>query len=137
MIGNVKKKYKKRTTKNYKGPPMDREKMRNALAKLLMVDKAKHILLNLPTGFGKSALAIEVINSITNIKSVLLLVNEVGHGKNWEVEFEKFLRKEGVECKTYCYHSMHNLAGKEYDLFFADEAHHLVSEKRMEALTDI
>ena len=137
MIGNVKKKYKKRTTKNYKGPPMDREKMRNALAKLLMVDKAKHILLNLPTGFGKSALAIEVINSITDIKSVLLLVNEVGHGKNWEVEFEKFLRKEGVECKTYCYHSMHKLAGKEYDLIIADEAHHLITDKRKEAFTDI
>lgn len=133
MIGNVKKKYKKRTTKNYKGPPMDREKMRNALAKLLLVDKAKHILLNLPTGFGKSALAIEVINSITDIKSVLLLVNEVGHGKNWEVEFEKFLRKEGVECETYCYHSMHKLAGKEYDLIIADEAHHLVTDKRKEA----
>ena len=137
MIGNVKKKYKKRTTKNYKGPPMDREKMRNALAKLLMVDKAKHILLNLPTGFGKSALAIEVINSITDINSVLLLVNEVGHGKNWEVEFEKFLRKEGVECETYCYHSMHKLAGKKYDLIIADEAHHLVTDKRKEAFMDI
>ena len=137
MISNVKKKYKKRTTKNYKGPPMNREKMRNALAKLLMVDKAKHILLNLPTGFGKSALAIEVINSITDIKSVLLLVNEVGHGKNWEVEFEKFLRKEGVECETYCYHSMHKLAGKKYDLIIADEAHHLVTDKRKEAFIDI
>lgn len=137
MISNMKKKYKERTTKNYKGPPMDREKMRNALAKLLMVDKAKHILLNLPTGFGKSALAIEVINSITDIRSVLLLVNEVGHGKNWEVEFEKFLRKEGVECETYCYHSMHKLAGKKYDLIIADEAHHLVTDKRKEAFMDI
>lgn len=137
MISNMKKKYKKRTTKNYKGPPMDREKMRNALAKLLMVDKAKHILLNLPTGFGKSALAIEVINSITDIRNVLLLVNEVGHGKNWEVEFEKFLRKEGVECETYCYHSMHKLAGKKYDLIIADEAHHLVTDKRKEAFIDI
>ena len=136
-ISNMSRKYKKRTTKKDKSPPMDREKMRAMLAKLLLVDKAKHILLNLPTGFGKSALAIEVINSIPNIKSVLLLVNEVGHGKNWEVEFEKFLRKEGVECETYCYHSMHKLDGKEYDLIIADEAHHLVTDKRKEAFMGI
>lgn len=136
-ISNMSRKYKKRTTKKDKSPPMDREKMRGLLAKLLLVDKAKHILLNLPTGFGKSALAIEVINSIPDIKSVLLLVNEVGHGKNWEVEFEKFLRKEGVECETYCYHSMHKLAGKEYDLIIADEAHHLVTDKRKEAFMDL
>lgn len=136
-ISNMSTKHKKKRTKNYKGPPMDREGMRNALVRLLMINKAKHILLNLPTGFGKSALAIEVINCIKDIKSVLLLVNEVGHGKNWETEFEKFLRKEGVECETYCYHSMHKLAGKEYDLIIVDEAHHLVTDKRKEAFMGI
>ena len=87
-----------------------------------------YVLLQYPTGYGKSRLAIErVKRDVTGIgRTLLIVVYREVHKKTWKVElkkwwadYEKHIR---VEFTTYA--GMHNKVGT-YDYAIFDECHHL------------
>lgn len=87
-----------------------------------------YVLLQYPTGYGKSRLAIErVKNDVIGIgRTLLIVVYREVHKKTWKVElkkwwtdYEKYIK---VEFTTYA--GMHNKVGT-YDYAIFDECHHL------------
>lgn len=82
-----------------------------------------NILLELPTGFGKTRLSIEKIKSY-NIHNLLIVVNRLVHIENWKEELTKWWSDSDVKIEFVTYASLHKKAGK-YDAVIFDEAHHL------------
>ena len=107
------------------------------------IAKTNCLLMELPTGFGKSKLSIDLCNYILNSKkhkeefSILLLVAKRVHKQTWKEEMEKWggINSEGskVTIRMECYESLHKCEGY-YDIILADEFHHIGSEQRLELL---
>lgn len=92
----------------------------------------KNFIFNLPTGYGKSSLALHIINKVSIKRpKVLLLVAERAHKSNWQKEIEKFLTKE-ADIRMECYQSLHKLGNIPFDILIADEAHHLNTSIRQD-----
>lgn len=68
-------------------------------------------------------------------KPILLLVAEKSHKKNWQDEFLKWHFNYNVTIA--CYASLHKYANYTFSMVICDEAHHLFSEKRLEAINSI
>lgn len=98
---------------------LTRDEVLNEILKI----KSKNILLELPTGFGKTKLAIEKTKSL-DVKTVLLVVSRIVHKDNWMKEFDKWWKDRNVLITMTTYASLHKYAGK-YDVVLFDEAHHL------------
>ena len=97
----------------------------------------KNFIFNLPTGYGKSSLALHIVNKLAIKKpKVLLLVAERAHKANWKKEIEKFLKVE-VDIRIECYQSLHKLSNISFDILIADEAHHLNTDLRQDLFKDI
>lgn len=105
---------------------MNRE---NILERVLNND-SKNILLELPTGYGKTRYAIEKIKQL-NPKNILIVIPRNVLKENWNKEIEKW---GGLDCEiTYStYVSIPKNIGR-YDIIIFDEAHH-ISERCREAL---
>lgn len=88
-------------------------------------------LLELPTGTGKSKIALEKVKSLGG-KTLLLVVNRNVHKQNWADEIKKWWSNCNMEINMTTYVSLPKYAGK-YDCAIFDEAHHL-SERCREAL---
>ena len=95
--------------------------------------KGDNWLLELPTGFGKSKLAIEKAKQY-KATNILLVVNRNVHKENWEQEFNKWWKNRKVTITKTTYVSLPKYKGT-YDFCIMDEAHHL-SERCREALCD-
>lgn len=103
------------------------------------IDKTNCLLLQLPTGYGKTKLSIDLANHIAdNILhrplSILLLVAKRVHKQTWNSEIQKW---GGIKAKTMlaeCYESLQKHTGEQWDIILADEVHHIGSEKRMAEL---
>lgn len=93
--------------------------------------KNNNILLELPTGTGKSRIAIEKIKTY-NIHNLLLVVNRTVHKQNWLDEFNKWWSDNNLNIIMTTYVSLPKYAGN-YDAIIFDEVHHL-SERCREAL---
>jgi superfamily II DNA or RNA helicase len=102
---------------------MDRE---NILERVLNND-SKNILLELPTGYGKTRYAIEKIKQL-NSKNILIVIPRNVLKENWNKEIEKW---GGLDCKiTYStYVSIPKNIGS-YDIIVFDEAHHITERCR-------
>lgn len=108
------------------------------------VNKNKCILINLPTGFGKTKLAIDTINKICdNVYntyhdevSVLFVVAKTLHKKGWMEEIKKWGGLFTSNITIECYESLHKYKNKIFDIVCLDEVHHL-SEARREILKSI
>ena len=107
------------------------------------LDKSDFILLELPTGFGKTLTAIKMVNHLVATKfkgkkvSMLLLVAKVVHKQTWQDEFKKW---GGVEVDTLtveCYESLKKHEGERFDLIVCDEVHHINSDKRLDLLKSL
>lgn len=100
-----------------------REDVREDILKL----KNKAILIEIPTGYGKT------INGINlclrdNPNNILIVINRLAHIKVWEDEFKKWklrhiLNEKNVTFTTY--NSLHKYAEKQWDCIIFDEAHHI------------
>ena len=90
--------------------------------------QSKNYLFELPTGFGKSRLAIEKAKSL-NPKNILIVVNRIIHKDMWKEEFNKWWEKCTVPITITTYSSLHKYFGK-YDVAIIDEAHHLSARCR-------
>lgn len=122
---------------------MTREEIYNKCLEVFNTFKLKRntLLLELPTGFGKTALSIRLVNRLASIKTtkptqpikMLLLVAKIVHKQTWKDEFDKW---GGIQADVTieCYESMHKHTSEHYDVIVADEVHHIGSEARLEML---
>lgn len=89
-----------------------------------------YVLLQYPTGYGKSRLAIERVKkdvTVTGIgRTLLIVVYRDVHKKTWRVELEKWWSdyKKHIRVEFTTYAGMHNKVGT-YDYAIFDECHHL------------
>ena len=106
---------------------------------LQKVEHNKCLLLELATGFGKSKLAIDLVNHLSDtvfqgkeVKMLLLVAKRV-HKQTWKDEFQKW---GGIKANVIaeCYESLHKHTGETFDIVVADEVHHIGSEERMRML---
>lgn len=97
--------------------------------------KNNNILLELPTSFGKSKLALDILKERQkDINNILLVVPRIVLKDNWIAEFYKWNMDSQLPKVTMTtYVSLPKHAGK-WDMLICDEAHHL-SERCREALT--
>lgn len=118
---------------------MTREEIHDlALSK---VDMTKYMILELITGFGKSKLAIDLINHICDRvfrndespTTVLILVAKTVHKQTWKDEIEKWGGVKTDYVTIECYESLKKYEGAYFDVVVADEMQHL-SEARLEVL---
>lgn len=103
------------------------------------------VILRWATGCGKSKMTIDLVNRNTDPSvsgkskhTVLFVVAERAHIKNWEDEFDKWkLNRHNVCTDVCCYASLKKYKEFKYDFVILDEAHHVFSEKRMAALEEL
>lgn len=109
------------------------------------LDKSNFILIELPTGFGKTFTAIKMINHLIKTAyknkqevSVLLLVAKTVHKQTWNDEFHKWGGIKGnVTLTTECYESLKKHTGEHFDIIVSDEIHHLNSDLRLDLLSTL
>lgn len=102
---------------------------------LELCDKHNNMLIELPTGFGKSKLALDILKKhITDMQQeVLIVVPRLVLIDTWKKEFEKWGMKKYLLSVTFVtYVSLPKKAGK-WSMAIFDECHHL-SERCREAL---
>lgn len=121
---------------------MTREEVNNlALSK---IDSTKYLILELITGYGKTKVAIDLINHICDRvfknhespTSILILVAKTVHKQTWKDEIEKWggIRSDYVTIE--CYESLYKYKNAYFDTVVCDELQHL-SEARLEILKSI
>lgn len=94
-----------------------------ALEEVLAI-QAKNILLELPTGFGKSALALKLAEKYSPDK-ILVVVNRTVHVNTWRAEIEKWYKNKDTQFFYFTtYASLHKHTGN-YKCVIFDECHHL------------
>lgn len=104
------------------------------------LNSCNSLLLELPTGTGKSKLAIDLSRHLcTTVFSgrrikFLLLVDKKVHKITWEKELEKWGNIPNTDITVICYASLKKYRDISFDLIIADEVHHIASEKRKTAL---
>lgn len=98
-----------------------------ALEQILQIPY-RYILLQYPTGYGKSRLAIERVRRDIDVakKTLLIVVYRRVHKKNWAIELKKWWRDydKYVDVTFTTYAGLHNTIGR-YDYAIFDECHHL------------
>lgn len=94
-----------------------------------------NVLAELPTGFGKSKLALTLVKH-RNIHSVLIVIPRLVLKKNWSEEINKWLSNYELKVSFSTYVSLPKLVGNTYESVIFDECHHL-SERCLDALMDI
>lgn len=107
-------------------------------AGIATMDRNPNVLLELPTGFGKTRLSIILLNHIREREGkpleVLLLVAKRVHKQNWEAELLKWDADKDVHIHMDCYESLKKHKGRSYDVLLMDEVHHVGSDARLECL---
>lgn len=99
---------------------MNREDTREEILKL----KNKAILLELPTGFGKSLIGMELCLR-DNPHSILIVVPRIVLIKNWQDEFKKWGNDKYLDKVTFStYAGLHKIQGH-FNCIILDEAHHI------------
>ena len=121
---------------------MTREEIHDlALSK---IDRTKYLILELITGFGKSKLAIDLINHICDRvfnnyecpTTILILVAKTVHKQTWKDEIEKWGGIKSDYITIECYESLKNYKNSYFDVVVADEMQHL-SEARIDVLETV
>lgn len=121
---------------------MTREEVNNlALSK---IDKTRYLILELITGYGKTKVAIDLINHICDRvfrndecpTTILILVAKTVHKQTWKDEIEKWGGIKSDYITIECYESLKNYDNSYFDVVVADEMQHL-SEARLEVLESI
>lgn len=106
---------------------MTREEVNNlALSK---IDKSKYMILELITGYGKTKVAIDLINHICDRvfrndecpTTILILVAKTVHKQTWRDEIEKWGGIKSDYITIECYESLKNYENSYFDVVVADE----------------
>ena len=121
---------------------MTREEVNNlALSK---IDETKYLILELITGYGKTKVAIDLINHICDrvfrnnesSTTILILVAKTVHKQTWKDEIKKWGGINSDYITIECYESFKNYENSYFDIVVADEMQHL-SEARLKVLESI
>lgn len=105
--------------------------------------KSNCLLIEATTGFGKSKIAIDLINHLKEERfkdkktSLLLIVAKRVHKQTWQDEFAKWGGIHIDNVVMECYESLKKHAGESFDFVLLDEVHHVKSEIRLEMLESI
>lgn len=111
---------------------------------LEVVDKSKYMILELITGYGKTKVAIDLINHICDRvfrndespATILILVAKTVHKQTWKDEIEKWGGIKSDYITIECYESLKNYENSYFDVVVADEMQHL-SKARIDVLETI
>ena len=111
---------------------------------LSKVDMTKYMILELITGYGKTKVAIDLINHICDRvfrndespTTILILVAKTVHKQTWKNEIEKWGGIKSDYITIECYESLKNYENSCFDVVVADEMQHL-SEARIDVLETI
>ena len=106
--------------------------MRNEVLNRVLGEKSPNILLELPTGMGKSKIAIKWAEH-NNYKNVLIVVPRLVLIDNWKAELKKWDSNLEVEFITYISFFKLNIDIFNHDAIIFDEGHHL-SERCLDKL---
>ena len=106
----------------------------NKIQEQIIYNKANNILLELPTGYGKTRLSLEICKK-HNPNTILIVVNRIVHKENWNCEINKWWPNCKATIKMITYASLHKAEGI-YDVVIYDECHHL-SERCREIVPTI
>lgn len=105
------------------------------------IDRTKGVLLEAGTGYGKTSVAINLLNHINSVSghpvNVLYLVDRNVQKKTAMVEFSKWRLDCNINVQLECYASLKNHVGKTYDVVVLDECHHVRSELKRELLSHV
>lgn len=100
---------------------------RETVNKEIQAITANHILLELPTGFGKSKQALDLMAK-KRPKSILVVIHRLVQVPNWKDEFIKWGYESLIDKITFStYVGLNKLAEQSFDYMIADECHHLSS----------
>lgn len=121
---------------------MTREEVNNLA--LSEIDKTKYLILELITGYGKTKVAIDLINHICDrvfknnesSTTILILVAKTVHKQTWKDEIKKWGGINSDYITIECYESFKNYENSYFDIVVADEMQHL-SEARLKVLESI
>ena len=94
---------------------------------LALSESNKYLLLKLPTGFGKSKIAIDIIKKYSQGKllyNVLIVIPRLVLIDNWKKEIEKWETPENISFEFTTYVSLHKHSEPFWDLIIFDETHH-------------
>ena len=98
---------------------------REEVSKEILNIKNNNLLITLPTGHGKSKVAIDRVKTLSNNVGKLLIVIPRNVLKvNWEDELNKWWKNCKLEIQFTTYVSFPKYAG-EWDFVIFDECHHL------------
>lgn len=108
------------------------------------IDKSKYMILELITGYGKTKVAIDLINHICDRvfnreqspTTILILVAKTVHKQTWKEEIEKWGGIKSDYITIECYESLKKYDSAYFDIVIADEMQHL-SDARLEVLETI
>lgn len=108
------------------------------------IDKSKYMILELITGYGKTKVAIDLINHICDRvfnreqspTTILILVAKTVHKQTWKEEIEKWGGIKSDYITIECYESLKKYNSAYFDIVIADEMQHL-SDARLEVLETI
>jgi superfamily II DNA or RNA helicase len=103
------------------------------------------LLMELPTGYGKSRLSIDLTNYLLSnnlarkkIINILLLVAKRVHKQTWKDEISKWggIHHPDAEVNLCmeCYESLKNHCCEHWDIIISDEVHHIGSDIRLDFL---
>ena len=118
------------------------EKQNEAIA---VLQRDKRLILEWGTGVGKTRVAVHAINNLllaNPAARILLAVQERAHKNNWKKEFMDVLGElRGIlvydSITVDCYASLKNHEGTCWNLFVADEGHHLRGDNKISLLWTI
>ena len=109
---------------------MDREQVR--IKVLELAQRYNYIVLEHPTGFGKTLSAMNIIEQNNEFWNIVIA--ETNHEKNWIDEFKKHGKESLLKkVRFFCYQSLHKYIGEKNFVF--DEMHRLLnSDLRLDLL---
>ena len=121
---------------------MNRSEIENLA--LSIIDKTKCLILELITGYGKTKIAIDLINHICDrvyVKhqdptNILILVAKTVHKQTWKDEIKKWGGIKSDNVIIECYESFKKYKNGYFDVVIADEVQHL-SEARRDILDSL
>lgn len=106
--------------------------MRDELNEEIRISTYKNILTELPTGYGKTKLALDWIDNQEKKEKILIVIPRLVLIDSWKKEFEKWGYKNLIDNTIFTtYRSFYKHADVEWDIIVFDEAHHL-SERCLE-----